>query len=137
MIKRYGMQPITTGSYLTAMNAMVDKFETKRRKVIFLIVTDEPVTVHKQMMPRFKKSFNAYLSGSGHVNNRISVGLDLAIMSRCNFTILSYGTFSFWSGFLSCGPKLLPVHYLGNRIKWNGDQPSTYQDTFYLTDVGL
>ena len=55
MVKKYGMQPITTGSYLTAMNAMVDKFETKRRKVIFLIVTDEPVTVHKQMMPTFKK----------------------------------------------------------------------------------
>ena len=71
------------------------------------------------------------------MNNLISVGLDLAIMSRCNFTILSYGTFSFWSGFLSGGSKLLPVHYLGNHIKWDGDQPKTYQDTFYLTDVGI
>lgn len=137
MIKSYGLQPIKTGSYLTAMNAMVDKFETKRRQLVFLIVTDDPVTVHKQMMPRFKQSFNAYLAGSGHVNNRISVGLDLAIMSRCNFTILSYGTFSFWAGFLSGSPKLLPVHYLGNPIKWNGNQPKTMQDTFYLTDVGL
>ena len=137
MIKSYGLPPLTTGSYLTAMNAMVDKFETKRRKLIFLIVTDDPMTVHQQMMPRFKKSFNAYLAGSGHVNNRISVGLDLAIMSRCNFTILSYGTFSFWSGFLSGGPRLLPKHYLSNHIKWNGDQPKTLQDTFYLTDVGI
>ena len=105
--------------------------------MIFLIVTDDPVLVHKTMMPRFKKSYNAYLTGSGHVNNRISVGLDLAIMAQCNYTILSYGTFSFWSGFLSGGPKLLPVHYLGNKIKWNGDQPKSFQHPFLLPDIGL
>ena len=105
------------GSYLTAMDTMVDKLETKKRKLIFLIVTDDPVLVHEKMMPRFKKSYNSYLTGSGHINNRISVGLDLAIMSRCNYTILSYGTFSFWSGFLSEGPKLLPVHYMGTQNK--------------------
>ena len=137
MIKSYKLPPITTSSYITAMDALVEKLEKKRRKVIFLIVTDDPVLVHKTMMPRFKKSYNAYLTGSGHVNNRISVGLDLAIMAQCNYTILSYGTFSFWSGFLSGGPKLLPVHYLGNKIKWNGDQPKSFQHPFFLPDVGL
>ena len=93
-------------------------------KLLFLfpLVTDDPIVVYKKMMSRFKKSFNAYLTGSGHINNRVSVGLDLAIMSRCNYTILSYGTFSFWSGFLSGGPKLLPAHYMATKMKWDGEK---------------
>ena len=108
-------------------------------KLLFLlpIVTDDPILVHKKMMSRFKKSFNAYLTGSGHINNRVSVGLDLAIMSRCNYTILSYGTFSFWSGFLSGGPKLLPAHYMATKMKWDGEKPKYYQNAFFLTDVGV
>ena len=35
--KFYGLPPLTTGSYLTAMSTMVDKLETKNRKLIFLI----------------------------------------------------------------------------------------------------
>ena len=88
------------------------------------------------MMPRFKRSFNAYLAGSGMVNRRDSVGTDMAIMSRCNFTVSSYGTFSFWSGFLSGGAKFLPTHYLG-KTEWNGTQPLKFQHPFYLTDMGV
>jgi hypothetical protein len=33
----------------------------------------------------------------------MAVGVDLATLSQCNHTILSYGTFSFWAGFLSGG----------------------------------
>ena len=137
MVKHYKMPVITTSSYLTAMNALVDRLETKATKLIFLIMTDDPMTVHYDMMPRLKKGFNAYLAGTGHVNNRISVGLDLAMMSRCNYTILSYGTFSYWSGFLSGGPRLLPKHYMSMGIKWNGTNPKGYQDPFLLTDVGF
>ncbi len=90
-------------------------------------------------MPRFKRSFNAYLIGSGHVNNRKSVGLDLAIMARCNYTILSYGTFSFFSGFLSGGPRIIPAHILNSVSgpKWKNGKPVKYQEPFFLTDVGL
>ena len=35
--------------------------------------------------------------------DRDAVGIDLAIMSLCNHTILSHGTYSFWAGFFSGG----------------------------------
>ena len=77
------------------------------------------------------------LIGSGHVNNRISVGLDMALISRCNYTILSYGTFSFWGGFLSGGPKILPIHMSSMFFTWDGDKPAKWQEPFYLPDAGI
>ena len=86
----------------------------------------------------FIKGFNVYYDGSdSSINERDSVGFDMALMSRCNYTILSYGTYSFWSGFLSGGPKILPVHMLNYKIEWNQDRPKYFQDPFYLPDVGI
>lgn len=133
----YGLPELTPSLYLRAMSSLVDKLETKKRKLIFLVVTDDPMTVHYDIMPRMRKGFNAFLTGSGHVNNRISVGLDMAILSRCNYTIQSYGTYSFWAGFLSGGPKILPVHMLSANLKWDGDKPASFQDRFYLSDAGI
>lgn len=138
IINSYGLEPLTFSSYISAMSSVADKFANKATKVLFLLVTDDPIPVFKNLLPRLKRSFNVFLGGTGHVNNRISVGLDMALLSRCNYTILSYGTYSFWSGFLSQRPKILPVHYLSmNGVKWNGDQPAKYQDPFLLTDIGI
>ena len=35
--------------------------------------------------------------------------LDLSLLSQCNHTITSYGTFSFWAGFLAGGGRGLRV----------------------------
>ena len=40
----------------------------------------------------------------------------MALLANCNHTILSYGTFSFWSGFLSGGKRIIPSMIL-NRWK--------------------
>ena len=40
-----------------------------------------------------------------------SIGHDLAVMSLCNHTILTYGTFSHWAGFLAGGSRVLPMHF--------------------------
>jgi galactoside 2-L-fucosyltransferase 1/2 len=40
-----------------------------------------------------------------------SVGHDLAVMSLCNHTIISHGTFSFWAGFLAGGSVISPNHF--------------------------
>ena len=37
-----------------------------------------------------------------------SIGHDMAVMSLCNHTILSYGTFGYWSGFLAGGSVIEP-----------------------------
>ena len=39
------------------------------------------------------------------------MGHDLAVMSLCNHTIVSKGTFSFWMGFLSGGNVVRPDHF--------------------------
>ena len=61
------------------------------------------------------------------------LGTDLAILSSCNHTILSYGTFSFWSGFLSNGKRIIP-----SMITNNMNNPlSVSLGPFDLTDKGL
>jgi hypothetical protein len=40
-----------------------------------------------------------------------TVGRDLALLAACNHTILTYGTFGFWAGFLAGGgngKRILP-----------------------------
>ena len=36
--------------------------------------------------------------------------LDMAIMSKCNHSIISYGTYSFWSAYLKPAGQTLYVH---------------------------
>ena len=45
------------------------------------------------------------------------LGRDLAILASCNHTILSYGTFSFWAGFLSGGKRIIPSVITKRRKK--------------------
>ena len=46
-----------------------------------------------------------------------SIGHDLAVMSLCNHTILTYGTFSHWAGFLAGGSRVLPMHFPEYRFE--------------------
>ena len=133
----FGLPDLTISKYLSAMSMVIDKIETKRRKVIFLVITDDPLQVQEKLMPRVRNKFFVKQAGTGHVNNRISIGLDLAMMSRCNYTILSYGTFSFWSGFLGGSPKILPVHYHFGHTSWIDGSPEYHQDPFVLTDIKM
>ena len=43
------------------------------------------------------------------------IGTDLAILASCNHTILSYGTYSFWAGFLSNGLRIIPKMILNRK----------------------
>ena len=38
-------------------------------------------------------------------------------MSLCNHTILTYGTFSHWAGFLAGGSRVLPMHFPEYRFE--------------------
>ena len=64
----------------------------------------------------------------------LCIGTDLAILSRCNHTILSYGTFSFWAGFLSGGKRIIPSMILSNYVSSPLDIDL---DSFTMTDEGL
>ena len=61
------------------------------------------------------------------------LGIDLAMLSKCNHTILSYGTFSFWAGFLCKGKRIIPsmiINQTENPLKHS-------LHPFTMTDEGL
>ena len=68
-----------------------------------------------------------------------SAGTDLALMARCNHTVLSYGTFSFWSGFLAGGKRVMPhildmmARDLNKIMEGQGDN----LPTFMFPDEGV
>ena len=44
----------------------------------------------------------------------VSAALDLSLLSQCNHTVISYGTYSFWAGFLAGrgrGTRVLPAFF--------------------------
>ena len=43
MITQFKMPDLKPSSYLSAMSQIVEKFESKKKKVIFLVVTDDPI----------------------------------------------------------------------------------------------
>ena len=47
-----------------------------------------------------------------------SIGHDLALMSLCNHTILSHGTFSYWSGYFAGGLVIRPEHFNQYRYEY-------------------
>ena len=79
-----GMPQITTSMILQAMDSIVNKFETKKTKIIFIIVSDNPIhIIQNAYLLRMKKNFNVYpILQNGLVNNKISVGVDMAILSK-------------------------------------------------------
>ena len=54
MIQYYGMPNITCAMFLSAMNTLVERLETKNQKLIFLLVSDDPNLVKKKIRPRMK-----------------------------------------------------------------------------------
>jgi hypothetical protein len=77
-----------------------------------------------------------YPVGNGLIADVEGVGVDFATLVQCNHTILSYGTFSFWSGFLSGGKRVIPAMVL-NR---GADRKSPLDidlPPFAMTDHGL
>nr|ACO10954.1 Galactoside 2-alpha-L-fucosyltransferase 1 [Caligus rogercresseyi] len=60
--------------------------------------------------------------------------LDLALLAACHHTILSYGTFSFWGGWLSGGHRILPNHVFD--VTPMDDPFDNTLNSFRLPDVG-
>ena len=55
------------------------------------------------------------------------------MLSKCNHTILSYGTFSFWAGFLCKGKRIIPSMII-NQME---DPLEHGLHAFTMTDEGL
>ena len=64
MVDYYGMPDITIAMFLSSMNTIVDKLETKKRKVIFIVVSDNPIWVQKVYIPKMRRAFDVYQAGN-------------------------------------------------------------------------
>ncbi len=103
-----GMRPLRPSYFLEAMDLFREQFG--RDAVVFAFVSDDPDWGRRNLAPRVKQG-DLHFAGDGVPDDADSVGHDLALLSLCNHTILSYGTFSFWGGFLAGGAAVVPYHF--------------------------
>ena len=113
-----------------------DHFRNNYENVVFVIATDDP----KWSKAMFATTKDAQMTSS---YIQPTPALDLAILSQCNHSVITYGTFSFWAAFLRTfdgGETLLPSGY-ATKIAISletfskiGPNWSEVQDPCYFTD---
>uniref|UniRef100_A0A7E4UR08 L-Fucosyltransferase n=1 Tax=Panagrellus redivivus TaxID=6233 RepID=A0A7E4UR08_PANRE len=83
--------------YSRAMKYFVDKITHK--KVIFVVASDD--------LPWVRKTFVSNVPGQFIFVNSGHREVDLATLTLCNASIISTGTFSWWSGWLNRGTEVV------------------------------
>lgn len=109
-----GVGELLPGYFLGGM----DFFRDRYKNVIFLYVSDDMDWGKRRLLPRVR-SGDLYLVGAlseqplyvDDEDGDQAAGQDLALLSHCNHTILSYGTFSYWAGLLAGGTIFTPENY--------------------------
>ena len=107
--KEGGFVPLEAGYFIEAM----EMFREKYPRSVFVYVSDD-IPWGKEKLKKRIKSKDFYIAGylqdqQMASNPVIAAGLDLALLSACNHSITSYGTYSFWAGFLAGGGRGLRV----------------------------
>ena len=110
-----GNPELKASYFLEAMNMYRQKFK-KQHQLVFLFISDEVDWGYRKLAPRVKEADLFFVSKSEPMEAS-SVGHDLAIMARCNHSIISHGTFSYWAGFLAGGAVITPHHFPQYRKK--------------------
>ncbi|CAG9534645.1 unnamed protein product [Cercopithifilaria johnstoni] len=88
---KYGHKAITKDYIINAMNYFRSKFD----KLIFVIISDNLHWVETNIKHIYKDEI--YIVSSGYRE------VDMATLIRCNHTIMSTGTFSWWIAYLTNG----------------------------------
>ena len=98
-------------------------FRERYKRVVFVYVSDDMSWGTEKLKKRIKtKDF--YLAGSLQdkslaSNSLVSAAYDLALLSACNHTITSYGTYSFWANALAGrgkGKRIIPPYFPKYRL---------------------
>eukprot|EP00090_Calanus_glacialis_P012604 TRINITY_DN21200_c0_g1_i1.p1 TRINITY_DN21200_c0_g1~~TRINITY_DN21200_c0_g1_i1.p1 ORF type:complete len:445 (+),score=115.38 TRINITY_DN21200_c0_g1_i1:200-1336(+) len=118
--KEGGFIPLEAGYFIEAM----EMFRAKYPRTVFVYVSDD-IKWGREKLKKRVKSKDFYIAGSLQnqelaANPMLAAGLDLAVLSACNHTITSYGTYSFWAGFLAGGgegKRIIPPFFLKYRMK--------------------
>ena len=100
------------------------------------MATDDPSWCRTHLLPRAGRYRTVHIVSADDDNDiAFEAGVDLAAMSLCRHTILSYGTYSFWAGFLANGTRVVPSTVLRGKRRRGGKIEEL--PPFALTDVGL
>ena len=102
----------------------MELFREKYKRVVFVYVSDDMAWGRDKLKRRLKTS-DFYLAGSlqdPSVSSApvLAAAYDLSLLSLCNHTITSYGTYSFWAGFLASratGVRIIPPFLPKYRTK--------------------
>lgn len=94
-------------------------FISKYHNIIFVVCSDDQ---------RWSKVNVRSKTGSVYLSTRGSASLDLCILSRCNHTIMTVGSFGWWAGYLTAGDT---VYYKDNPIPGSSLAHSFNHKDFY------
>lgn len=90
--RKYAAKPANETFYFKAMS----HFERKYKKILFIIVSDDP----KWCSEKFSNRNNIYIASRNGLN---SPGQDLSLLASCNHSVFDYGTFGAWGAILAGG----------------------------------
>ena len=101
------LKPLKASYYLEAMELYRQYYKDK--KFAFMIISDDIEWCKKHLK---KKAKDVFYASNPKMSLHDGIGHDLALMSKCNHTISSRGSFSYWASvFSGWGAKVLPCHF--------------------------
>lgn len=113
-----GKVPLKAGYFLMAMDIFREHFG--EGKVVFVFISDDIEWGKAALAPRNRAGDLFFASSPNNHADNSSIGHDLALMSLCDHAILSYGTFSYWGGYLTNGSVITPLHFPEYRYRYAG-----------------
>ena len=92
------------------MELMRERYNSASREVVF-IVTSDNIAWTKSQLGNVSDTFFSADFLRAPPSGPTSLGVDLAVLSLANHTIMDYGTFGLWAGLLAGGSIYAPTGY--------------------------
>ena len=109
--KVLSVTPLKPTYYLDAIELFRQKFPAKKYNLAFIYVSDD-LNWGRVHIGTKKSGKNVFFIGE---ESEDMAPYDLALLANCNHTIQSYGTFSYFAGFLANGYRVIPEHFAEYR----------------------
>ncbi|KAF0292284.1 Galactoside 2-alpha-L-fucosyltransferase 1 [Amphibalanus amphitrite] len=80
---------------------------SRHRDALFVVISDDPEWCRREMVTRTGAT-DVVVAGDGQ---QLHPGGDLAMLTACNHSIITHGTFGFWGAYLGGGEVIKPTGY--------------------------
>lgn len=112
-MKRYESRDAVGVDYFKAAIQYFRDNKSKCGLPVFLVVSDDKDWVEQNLMATADD--DVFIAANGHLEHAIP---DLALLSKCNHSIIDYGTYGLWTGLYTQGHVIM--------VKYEGDQIYTF-----------